>query len=173
MAAEPLPGESVDVRTVPGYAWDWIQRSRPIVNQLAEVLTGQPPRHGFIDAVRRSYAEDPLIRDAVLSVIATVAFRGRVPPARPPGVSWDRGLVWWAAALAGCTPEEFTRARTEIDQPELFTAPVGAATSERAALIGALRDLLASTSGDQVPASAIRQLIAHLEHGAHHVGRAR
>lgn len=166
MAAEPVPDEPVDVRTVPGYAWDWVQRSRPIVNQLAEVLTGQPPRHGFVDAVRRSYAQDPLVRDAVLSVIATAAFRGRVPSARPPGVSWDRGLVWWAATLAGCTPQEFTQPGVEIDQPALFTAPAGTGTSERAALIAALHDLLAHTTGDQVPASAIRQLIAHLQHGA-------
>jgi hypothetical protein len=139
------------VREVPAYAWDWLQRSRPVVERLADVLTGQRPRAGFVDAVRRSYAEDPLVRDAVHSVVSDVAFRGRVPPRRPPGASWDRGLVWWAATLAGRAPDEYAERAAQ------------APTSERAALIAALRDLLAHQTGDQVPAAAVRQLIAHLE----------
>ncbi len=162
VAAEPAPDPAA-VRAVPRYAWDWLQRSRPIVERLADVLTGQPPRPGFVEAVRRSFAEDPLVRDAVHSVIAEVAFRGRVPAARPAGVSWDRGLVWWASALAGRPPDDFVERQVQVDQPALFsdTAP---ARSERQAVIAALVDLLAQRSGDQVPASAIRQLIAHLEH---------
>jgi hypothetical protein len=151
------------VREVPAYAWDWLQRSRPVVERLADVLTGQRPRAGFVDAVRRSYAEDPLVRDAVHSVVSDVAFRGRVPPRRPPGASWDRGLVWWAATLAGRAPDEYAERAARVEQPALFGEPVQAPTSERAALIAALRDLLAHQTGDQVPAAAVRQLIAHLE----------
>lgn len=163
VAAEPASA-SDRVPAVPRYAWDWVQRSRPIVDQLAEVLTGRPPRQGFVDALRRSFAEDPLVRDAVLSVIGDVAFRGRVPPRRPPGVSWDRGLVWWAAALVGRTPREYAAPPAPVDQPTLFTdATSGAAGSERTALTAALRDLLAHHTGDQVPAAAIRQLIAQLD----------
>ncbi|HSJ45067.1 MAG TPA: hypothetical protein VK923_10330 [Euzebyales bacterium] len=151
------------MREVPAYAWDWLQRSRPVVEQLADVLTGQRPRAGFVDAVRRSYAKDPLVRDAVHSVVSDVAFRGRVPPRRPPGASWDRGLVWWAATLAGCAPDDYAERAARVDQPTLFGEPVQAPASERAALIAALRDLLALRIGDQVPAAAVRQLIAHLE----------
>jgi hypothetical protein len=151
-----------------------VQRSRPIVNQLAQVLTGQPPRRGFVEAVRRSFPEDPLVRDAVLSVIAAVAFRGRVPAARPPGVSWDRGLVWWAAALVGRTPGEYAAPQVQVDQPALFAHTATSTDSaERRALVAALTDLLAQRTGDQVPASAIRQLIAELEHGPQRDDRAR
>lgn len=162
MAAEPAPRSS-DARVVPGYAWDWLQRSRPVVERLADVLTGQRPRPGFVDAVRRSYAEDPLVRDAVHSVVADVAFRGRVPSRRPPGASWDRGLVWWSATLAGRAPDDYAERAAPVEQPALFGEAIPAPTSERAALIAALRDLLAHRTGDQVPAAAVRQLIAHLE----------
>lgn len=148
---------------MPGYAWDWLQRSRPVVERLADVLTGQRPRPGFVDAVRRSYAEDHLVRDAVHSVVSDVAFRGRVPSQRPPSVSWDRGLVWWAATLAGRAPDEYAERAAQVEQPALFGEAVPAPTSERAALIAALRDLLAHRTGDQVPAAAVRQLIAQLE----------
>lgn len=163
MAAEPAPDPAA-VRAVPRYAWDWLQRSRPIVERLAEVLTGQPPKPGFVDAVRRSFAEDQLVRDAVHSVIAEIAFRGRVPGVRPPGVSWDRGLVWWASSLAGRPPEAFAAEPTHVDQPPLFGDTARSVAAERRAVISALQDLLAQSTGDQVPASAIRQLIAHLEH---------
>ncbi|MBW3604047.1 MAG: hypothetical protein KY460_03870 [Actinobacteria bacterium] len=172
MPPAPVP-EAMDVPAVPGYAWDWLQRSRPVVDQLAEVLTGQPPRSGFVDAVRRSFPDDPLVRDAVLSVIATVAFRGRVPSSRPRGVSWDRGLVWWAAVLAGRSPQDYTAPPVEVDQPALFGYVPPPAPSERRALVAALRDLLAQRTGDQIPASAIRQLIAQLEHGSQDDGRGR
>lgn len=162
MAAEPAP-RSPDVREVPGYAWDWLQRSRPVVERLADVLTGQRPRAGFVDAVRRSYAEDPLVRDAVHSVVSDVAFRGRVPSHRPPGASWDRGLVWWAATLAGRTPDDYAAPAVPAEQPALFGEATPAPTSERAALIAALRDLLSYRTGDQVSAAAVRQLIVDLE----------
>lgn len=163
MAAQPAP-EPADALIVPGHAWDWLQRSRPVVERLADVLTGRPPKPGFVQAVRRSFADDPLVRDAVYAVIAEVAFRGRVPSHRPPGASWDRGLVWWAATLTGRSPWEYTEEPVAVDQPALFADVTdGGAPSERRALIAALHQLLAQSSGDQVPASAVRQLIAHLE----------
>lgn len=171
MAAEPAPGHR-DVRDAPGYAWDWLQRSRPVVERLADVLTGQRPRQGFVDAVRRSYTDDPLVRDAVHSVVSEVAFRGRVPPRRPPGASWDRGLVWWAATLTGRDPDEYADRADRVEQPALFgDAP--APPSERAALIAALRDLLAHSTGDQIPVAAVRQLIAHLEREPQRGGHSR
>jgi hypothetical protein len=154
----------VEPPAVPGYAWDWLQRSRPVVERLADVLTGQPPRPGFVQAVRRSFGDDPLVRDAVCSVIADIAFRGRVPTARPAGVSWDRGLVWWAALLAGRSPDDYARPTASVEQPALFASEVSAPT-ERQVVIAALRDLLAHRTGDQVPAAAVRQLIHQLEQG--------
>lgn len=165
LAAEPAP-RSADVPDAPAYAWDWLQRSRPVVERLADVLTGQRARSGFVEAVRRSYGQDPLVRDAVHSVIAGVAFRGRVPAHRPAGASWDRGLVWWAATLAGCAPEEYTQRAAEVEQPALFGDAAPARPTERGAMIAALRDLLEHRTGDQVPAAAVRQLIAHLERDA-------
>lgn len=151
------------MREAPGYAWDWLQRSRPVVERLADVLTGQRPSAGFVEAVRRSYTEDLLVRDAVHTVVSEVAFRGRVPSRRPPGTSWDRGLVWWAATLAGREPDEYTERAAEVEQPALFGDAAPAQASERTMLIAALRDLLAQRTGDQIPAAAVRQLIAHLE----------
>ena len=163
MSAEPAPDRGGAPR-VPGYAWDWLQRSRPIVEALASVLTGKPPRPGFVEAVRRSFAEDPLVRDAVFSVVADVAFRGRVPSSRPPGASWDRGLVWWAATLVGRSVAEYEDDGRVVDQPQLFSDPACSPQAlDRDALIRALRELLAQSHGDQVPASAVRQFIARLE----------
>lgn len=163
MSAEPATGPG-GAPKVPGYAWDWLQRSRPIVEALSSVLTGKPPRPGFVQAVRRSFAEDPLVRDAVFGVVADVAFRGRVPPSRPPGASWDRGLVWWAATLAGYSVADYEDDGRVVDQPELFSDPASRTQAlDRDALIRALRELLAQGDGDQIPASAVRQLIAQLE----------
>lgn len=165
MAAEPTP-DHVPVPRVPGYAWDWLQRSRPVVEALAAMLTGQPPRAGFVQAVRRSFAEDPLVRDAVLSVVADVAFRGRVPTSRPPGTSWDRGLVWWAAALSGRSVADYEDHASTVEQPRLFGEPAPAPISDPRAFVRALRELLAAAEGDQIPAAAVRQLIAQLERQA-------
>lgn len=163
MSAAPVPDRGSTPK-VPAYAWDWLQRSRPIVEALASVLTGKPPRPGFVQAVRRSFAEDPLVRDAVFGVVADVAFRGRVPPSRPPGASWDRGLVWWAATLVGRSVAEYEDDGRVVDQPQLFGDQVSdPSVLDRDALIRALRDLLAQSDGDQIPASAVRQLIAQLE----------
>lgn len=170
---------------VPAYAWGWLQRSRPVLDEIARQLTGQPPTPEFLDSLRGQFAGDLFVQDVVIAAVADVAFGGRVPPRRPAGASWDRGLVWWAAALAGTTPAEF-EARSGVPpatQRPLFDvrdddppAPPGPRPNAgvgprrppapgRAAMAAALRDLLASADGDQVPASAVRQLLAELEDG--------
>jgi hypothetical protein len=171
---------------VPGYAWTWFQRSRPVVVEAAERLTGTAPGPGFVDDLRVAFEQDPFTRDIVIGVVADIAFGGRAPGQRPPGASWDRGLTWWAAALAGATPAEFeSRAGAPVaSQHRLFDAggddrepdPQGlqaaarrrlgprlARSPERAALAAALRELLAASEADQVPAAAVRQLLAQLE----------
>lgn len=174
---------------VPGYAWTWLQRSRPVVAEAARRLTGNAPSPGFVEDLRAAFDQDPFTRDVVVGVVADVAFGGRVPARRPRGASWDRGLTWWAAALAGVTPPEF-EARSAVPvarQHRLFdggeaagaraggsagtiartararVAADGPRSSERAALAAALRDLLTAGDGDQVPASAVRQLIQQLD----------
>jgi hypothetical protein len=74
-------------------------------------------------------------------------------------------LVWWAAALVGCSVAEYEDVGYVVDQPQLFgePSPVGA---ERRALVQELRELLLHSDGDQIPASAVRQLIARLEQRA-------
>lgn len=170
-------------RRPPSYAWSWLQRSRPVLAEVAERLTGAPPGPGFVDELRAKYAEDAFTRDVVIGVIADVAFGGRVPDRRPPGASWDRGLIWWAAALAGVEPAEFEARVPAGEQRPLFNGEAGggqrpaldaptrrqavakllARSPERAALAARLRDLLAQSDGDQVPASAVRDLLAELE----------
>lgn len=171
------------VPRVPAYAWAWVQRSRPVLDEMARQLTGKPPAPTFLDELRAQFAADPFVRDVVIGVIADVAFHGRLPTRRPPGTAWDRGLTWWAAVIAGTSPAEF-EARSgppPVTQRPLFeagpddgprgsprTAPVAAlprprATPGRTALVAALRQLLAAAEGDQVPASAVRQLLAELE----------
>jgi hypothetical protein len=102
----------------------------------------------------------------VLGVVADVAFRGRVPTSRPAGASWDRGLVWWAATLAGRSVADYEEQSQIVDQPRLFGEQTPAAGIERRVLIQALRELLLHSDGDQIPAAAVRQLIARLEEGA-------
>lgn len=183
MAEPQLPAPAAPPR-VPAYAWAWVQRSRPVLDEIADRLTGQPPAPTFLDGVREQFATDPFVRDVVIAVIADVAFNGRLPTRRPAGTSWDRGLTWWAATIAGTTPAEF-EARSgpsPVAQPPLFdtvpgdprsatgsrTAAVSALPRRRpapvpAALAAALRELLAAADGDQIPATAVRQLLAELE----------
>ena len=195
--ADPAPQAVGEVfPRVPAYAWAWLQRSRPVVTEAAQRLTGSAPGAGFVEDLRRRFATDAFTRDILIGVIADVAFGGRLPTHRPLGASWDRGLTWWAAAIAGTTPGEF-EARTETQttqatQRRLFDAeePQAAASTEaggaalmqpkavahlalqpadsvvsaeRRMLIGTLRELLAGADGDQVPASAVRHLLATLE----------
>lgn len=182
--AEPQSVPPAAPPRVPAYAWAWLQRSRPVLDELASQLTGQPPSSTFLDDVREQFATDPFVRDVVIGVIADVAFHGRLPTRRPAGTAWDRGLTWWAAAIAGTTPTAF-EARSgpsPAAQPPLFDIPSGggdrspgsrtaavAALPRRrpgavpAALAAALRDLLAASEDGQVPASAVRQLLAEIE----------
>lgn len=182
MSTEPEePGR--DVPRPPAHAWRWLQRSRPVLRTIAERLTGGPPTEGFVDELRRAFDTDPFTRTIVVDVIAEVAFGGRVPRQQPAGASWDRGLRWWAATLAGVDVAEFDGPATAVAQPDLFNpdavgsppraeALIAAArrhvprtTPERLALARTLRELLSASGGDQVPASAVRQLIADLEDG--------
>lgn len=184
----------------PPYAWDWLQRSRPVLQALSQRLTGQAPSPGFVDELRDAFAEDPFVYAVVVDTIADVAFGGRVPRHRPPGVAWDRGLSWWAATLAGTTRREFERPGPAFgEQVELFPtdehgarqapqgrsgphaapgehandpAATGAAgsprpsaviTLERRRLANALRALLDSSGGKDIPAEAVRRLIHDLD----------
>ena len=167
---------------VPAYAWSWLQRSRPVLTEVAGRLTGGSAPAGFIDDLRERFEEDPFTRDVVVGAVADIAFNGRIPRHRPRGVSWDRGLTWWAAAIAGVTPAQFEAAPQPVVQSRLFgveeqhdqrparrtaraRAPAASsvATGERAALVGALRDLLRTAEDDRIPAGAIRDLLAQLQ----------
>lgn len=178
----PDPGR--DVPRPPAHAWRWLQRSRPVLRTIAERLTGGPPTREFVDELRRAFETDPFTRTIVVDVIAEVAFGGRVPRRQPAGASWDRGLRWWAATLAGVDVAEFDGpATTAAAQPDLFDPDAASpppqaetlaaaarrqvprTTPERLALARTLRELLAASNGDQVPASAVRQLIVELEGG--------
>ena len=98
-------------RRPPQYAWSWLQRSRPVLNEAAFRLTGEAPHGRFVEDLAERFQEDAFTRDVLIGTIADVAFAGRVPARRPAGASWDRGLVWWAATLAGTTTAEFERSR--------------------------------------------------------------
>lgn len=176
---------------VPAYAWAWLQRSRPVLVEAADRLTGGPPSAGFLDDLRQRFETDPFTCDVLVDVIAEVAFGGRVPTTRPGGVTWDRGLTWWAAALSGTTPAAFdarsaaapTTQRALFDTGPATVAPPSGrrgpavvpadpadadrpsplAQRERRAVADALRQLLRASDGDQIPASAIRQLVAQLD----------
>jgi hypothetical protein len=179
VSAAELPAERLP--KVPAYAWSWLQRSRPVLQEAARRLTGAGPTAGFADDLRRRWDTDPFVRGVLLDVIADVAFSGRVPRSRPPGASWDRGLTWWAATLAGLSPQDYDRRAGALDQRALFTrdpahpaagpgaegapadtGPPLTGSHERRALAAALRDLLAA-GDDQVPAAAVRRLLADLE----------
>lgn len=164
---------------VPAYAWSWLQRSRPVLVEAAQRLTGAPPAPGFVDELRDLFETDPFTRDILIGVIADVAFGGRVPRYRPAGASWDRGLTWWAAAIAGTSAGEFeARTAQQVHQRRLFEtdddagAPTAATarrrrapTAERTMLVQALQQLLRSADGDVIPVSAVRQLLATLDEG--------
>lgn len=186
---ERVPGSHAFPR-VPAYAWAWLQRSRPVVAEAAERLTGEAPTAAFVEQLRQRAEVDVFTRDVLVGVIADVAFGGRLPQRRPSGVSWDRGLTWWAALIAGSTPAEFESTATRsAEQGRLFGPDAGkeeqreeprggatgrapphwrassASASERRMVVAGLRELLASTEGDQVPVVAVRQLLAQLESG--------
>lgn len=105
---------------VPGYAWDWLQRSRPVLSAAAVRLTGGVPSAGFVDRLREDFATDAFTQQVLIDVVAEVAFAGRVPTANPAAATWDRGLRWWAAALAGVSPSVFDEPAPTMDQGALF-----------------------------------------------------
>lgn len=169
----------------PRHAWSWLQRSRPVLDEAARRLTGQPPDPGFVDELRTRYADDAFVRDVLIGVVVDVAFAGRVPRRRPPGAVWDRGLTWWAATVAGVTSAELegtdpSAGRQEAlfdtgaapatlsrnrDRPprEASRVTPAAVVAERAALRNALRRLLLHTDeSDRLPADAVRDLLARL-----------
>lgn len=168
---------------VPAYAWSWLQRTRPVLAEASRRLVGTAPPAGFVDTLRARFDADPFVRDVVIGVVCDVAFNGRLPTHRPSGASWDRGLVWWAAAIAGKTPAEFEAGGSpRPEQPALFAPahptrpePVvlrdppaaarrwGTVSSERAALVAGLHELLAQADGGAVPAEAVRVLLDRLE----------
>ena len=178
--AEPEPVAAASPAAfprVPAYAWSWLQRSRPVLAEAAQRLTGGPPPAGFVDTLRERFATDEFTRNVVIAVIADVAFNGRIVRHRPPGVSWDRGLTWWAAAIAGTTPEQFETAGPDVVQSRLFGVedqpspprrrtpggPRRRAVDERAMLAEALRNLVRSARDGQVPVASIQALLARLE----------
>lgn len=172
-SAGPATGEGFP--RVPAYAWSWLQRSRPVLAEASRRLNGEPPGPGFVESLQERFAEDAFTRDVLVSVIADVAFNGRIPRSRPPGASWDRGLTWWAATLAGTTPDAFEANGPSVVQSRLFgieepaprrrspPAPRRSA-SERAMVIAALRDLLAAEQDGFIPAGAVRALLEQLAH---------
>lgn len=178
--AAPLPGP-FPLR-VPGYAWAWLQRSRPVLAELAQRLTGAPPAPGFVEDLQATFSRDPFVRGIVADVVAEVAFRGRVPRRRPPGAHWDRGLTWWAATLAGVSLAAFDHGGASSQQPAqppLFGSAEEPASklpgneqrisllpisSEREAFAEALRSLLAQAEAGMIPVAGVRQLLASLEY---------
>ena len=176
--SDPSPGQTArPFPRVPGYAWSWLQRSRPVLTEVAGRLTGGTVPAGFMDELRERFEDDAFTRDVVVGAVADVAFNGRIPRHRPRGASWDRGLTWWAAAIAGVSPAEFEAAPQPVVQSRLFgveeqhnqpparrpTSPRPSASADRAAVIGALRDLLRTAEDDRIPAGAIRDLLAQLQ----------
>lgn len=172
------------IMTVPDYAWNWLQRSRDVVHEVAARLTGRAPEPGFMDALRPEFAADQFVRDVVIGVVVDLAFGGRVPTRRPAGASWDRGLTWWAATCAGATPAEFeARSRPEaVAQPKLFVEPeappsravvarradgepVRSRPLDRGRMAQALRALLTLEQDGQIPAGEVRALLREIERG--------
>ena len=169
------------MRRVPAHAWSWLQRSRGVLAEIGTRLYGDTTPGNLVDELRRLVPVDPFVRDVVFDVVCERAFGGRPPDHRPPGVSWDRGLVWWAATLRGMTPAEFESRGPAPAQPPLFgpepepvTTPAAATPAvtpppwtaragERQALASALRALLAEAEDEQIPASAVRRLLRDLD----------
>ena len=183
--SDPSPGTpGSGFPRVPAHAWSWFQRSRPVVAEAARRLTGKPPESGFVERLRAQFETDPFTRDVVVDVVAEVAFAGRIPRRRPPGASWDRGLIWWAAAISGRTVAEF-EAPPPLQQFQLFggdeepappaDVPPRAARrepGERTMLAALLRDVLGSAEDGRVPVEAIEHVLAQLEgHSADRTSR--
>ena len=115
------PGSAPTLR-VPAYAWSWVQRSRPVLQALADRFAGGAPDPHLLERLRDEVADDPFVATIMLDVVSDVAFHGRPPARRPAGVSWDRGLTWWAATLVGLQVGEYCGSSV-TDQPSLFAEP--------------------------------------------------
>jgi hypothetical protein len=134
-----------------------------------------------LETLKQDYDADPFVQDLVARVVCDVAFNGRIPPRRPAGARWDRGLTWWAAHLAGVEVKEFEARSTSTTPPQevLFGPPPPAppvpvalpdkptrrrplVSVERRAMVQALRDILAAGDGQTVPADAVRALLDEL-----------
>lgn len=143
-------------------------------------LYGTAGDQAVLEKLKQDYAKDAFVQDLVARVVCDVAFNGRIPTRRPAGARWDRGLTWWAAHLAGVTPQEFETLSTGSTPPQqvLFgPAPIAEpdpvpvtpsrrkplVSVERRAMIQALRDILAAGDDQSVPAAAVRALITELE----------
>jgi hypothetical protein len=179
MAAQPSQSSGGTTR-LPLHAWTWLQRSRSVLTEIASLLYGTPADQVVLERLKADHAADPFVQDLVARVVCDVAFNGRVPDRRPAGARWDRGLTWWAAHLAGVSPQEFEARSAPPEPPQevLFGPPPAPprprpvveparrpplVSVERRAMIQALRDVLASGDGDTVPAAAVRALMRELE----------
>jgi hypothetical protein len=178
-AAGPSTGDRFP--RVPAYAWSWLQRSRPVLAEVSRRLMGAPPGPGFVEHLQERFDNDAFTRDVVVAVIADVAFNGRIPRHRPLGASWDRGLTWWAATIAGVSPAQFDASGPPVEQSRLFgveeqssappaapsrrraPAPKRGSGDERAVVVAGLRDLLRNAEDDRIPAAAVRSLLDQLE----------
>ncbi|CAN5763809.1 hypothetical protein BH24ACT15_BH24ACT15_08670 [soil metagenome] len=179
--ASQSPSPDVPPARVPAHAWDWLQRSRSVLSEIGQQLYGSEGDQSVLENLKRDYADDPFVQDLVARVVCDVAFNGRVLDRRPAGTRWDRGLTWWAAHLAGVTPQDFedrSRGTTPPQQVLFGPAPANApppspqsqstrrkplVSIERRAMVQALRDLLAAGDGNSVPAAAVRALIQQLQ----------
>lgn len=168
---------------VPGYAWSWLQRSRPVLDEVAQRLTGRSPTPAFLDDLRTQLATDTFVQDVVMAAVADVAFHGRLPTRRPAGTAWDRGLTWWAATIAGTTAAEFDarsvaspvsqrplfdagprdRAPGLNREPAVATVPRRVVDTDRRALAAILRQLLDAADAGQIPVGVVHQLLAEVE----------
>jgi hypothetical protein len=98
----------------PAYAWDWFARQRllwrEVRTRLSQAAAPAATRYHAVETrsdvlalLRADYPRDPVVREAVHTVVAEVAFLGRTEGRfselgirNPP-----RGLTWWWAALTG------------------------------------------------------------------------
>ncbi len=98
----------------PAYAWDWFARQRmlwrgtherllnapePLGTRYAEVET----RSDVVTLLRADYPRNPRVRDTVRSVVAELAFAGRLDRTFSElGVTnAPRGMRWWWTSLTG------------------------------------------------------------------------
>lgn len=185
MSDRPASSLPAPFPRVPGYAWSWLQRSRPVLEEVALRLSGGPPTPSFLEELRTQLPSDPFVQGVVMAAVADVAFHGRLPARRPAGTAWDRGLTWWAATICGTTAEEFEsrsgsaparqqplfgpdpsdRPTRSVGGQAVATVPRLTADTGRQALAVVLRQLLDAAEGGHIPIGAVHQLLAEVEGG--------